>query len=65
MNKALWLQKSHLFRTDEFVCSKCAASFPKPYAVCPSCYAEMEKTKYAPSWVDEAEGLSAILDDDW
>ena len=25
----------------------------------------MKKTKYDPSWVDEAEALSALLDDDW
>jgi len=25
----------------------------------------MKKTKYDASWVDEAEGLSALLDDDW
>jgi len=25
----------------------------------------MKKAKYDPSWVDEAEGLSAIFDDDW
>jgi len=25
----------------------------------------MKKTKYDPSWVDEAESLSAILDQDW
>ena len=37
----------------------------KPYKVCPSCGAAMKKAKYAPSWVDEAEGLSALLDDDW
>ena len=24
-----------------------------------------EETEYDTSWVDEAEGLSAILDDDW
>lgn len=65
MSRAQWIQKTHLFRADEFVCSKCTASFPKPYAVCPSCGVEMKKTKYDPSWVDEAEGLSAILDDDW
>ena len=65
MSKARWIQKTHLFRADEFVCSKCEASFPKPYAVCPACGAEMKKTKYDPSWVDEAEGVSAILDDDW
>lgn len=43
----------------------CETSFLKPYAVCPACGAEMKKTKYDPSWVDEAEGLSAILDEDW
>ena len=35
----------------------------KPYKSCPSCGAIMTKSKYNPSWVDEAEGLSAILDD--
>ena len=35
------------------------------YSVCPVCQSSMKKTKYDPSWVDEAEGLSAILDDDW
>ena len=65
MSKARWIRKTHLFRMDEFVCSKCGASFPKPYVVCPSCSADMKKTKYDPSWVDEAEGLSALLDDDW
>ncbi len=65
MSKARWTQKTHLFRADEFICSKCGASFPRPCAVCPSCGADMKKTKYDPSWVDEAEGLSALLDDDW
>ncbi len=65
MSKARWTQKTHLFRADEFVCSNCGDSFPNPYAICPSCGADMKKVKYDPSWVDEAEGLSAILDDDW
>ena len=65
MNKAPWIQKTHLFRADEFFCSMCGASSHKPYSRCPSCGGEMKKTKYNPSWVDEAEGLSAILDDDW
>ena len=65
MSKARWIQKTHLFRADEFVCSMCETSFLKPYAVCPACGAEMKKTKYDPSWVDEEEGLSAILDEDW
>ena len=65
MSKAHWTQKTHLFRADEFVCSKCGASFQKPYEICPSCGSDMKKTNYDPSWVDEAEGLSAFLDDDW
>ena len=26
---------------------------------------KVENTEWDPSWVDEAEGFSAILDDDW
>ena len=32
--------------------------------VCPYCKARMGSTNYDPSWVDEAETLSALLDDD-
>lgn len=65
MKFAHWIQKSHLFRADESVCSNCGSSCNKPYSECPTCGKPMKKTKYDPSWVDEAEGLSAILDDDW
>lgn len=65
MNYAHWIQKTHLFRADEFICSSCGASYEKPYRECPDCRAPMKKTKYDPSWVDKAEGLSALLDDDW
>jgi predicted amidophosphoribosyltransferase len=54
-----------LFRADEYICSACGSSCDKPYKVCPKCAAKMKKGKYDPSWVDEAEGLSALLDDDW
>ena len=62
---AYWIHRTHLFRRDEFICSACRSVSNKPYEVCPGCGASMKKTKYDPSWVDEAEGLSAILDDDW
>ncbi len=65
MRKGRWVQKTHLFRADEFICSECRVSYPKPYSVCPSCGTDMKKTKYDPSWVDEAEGMAALLDDDW
>ena len=65
MKVAHWTQRTHLFRRDEFICSACKSSADKPYKACPTCGAPMKKTKYDSSWVDEAEGLSALLDDDW
>lgn len=65
MKSAHWTQRTHLFRADEYICSGCKAVSDKPYRICPSCGAPMKKAKYDPSWVDEAEGLSALLDDDW
>ena len=65
MKAAHWIQKTHLFRADEFICSACGAKSDKPYKVCPACGSPMKKTRYDASWVDEAEGLSALLDDDW
>ena len=65
MKAAHWTQRTHLFRSDEYICSACGASCDRPYRVCPSCGTLMKKAEYDPSWVDEAEGLSALLDDDW
>ena len=65
MKSAHWTRRTHLFRADEYICSSCKASYKKPYRECPSCGAAMKKAKYDPSWVDEAEGLSALLDDIW
>ena len=65
MKAAYWIQKTHLFRADEFICSACGSVSSKPYKVCPTCGSVMKKAKYDASWVDEAEGLSALLDDDW
>ena len=65
MKAARWLQKTHLFRADEFICSTCGFKSDKPYKVCPACGSSMKKTRYDASWVDEAEGISALLDDDW
>ena len=65
MKIAHWTRRTHLFRADEFICSACGSSCENPYTSCPVCGATMKKTKVDPSWVDEAEGLSAILDDDW
>ena len=65
MKRIHWIRKTHLFRADEYICSRCGASARKPYKVCPGCQSVMCKSRQDPSWVDEAEGLSALLDDDW
>ena len=65
MRGAHWVRKTHLFKADEYVCSACGAVSCKAYRVCPSCRAAMRKVKYEASWVDEAEGLSALMDNDW
>ena len=65
MNGVHWIRKTHLFRADEFICSRCGVSYGKPHERCPSCRSVMGGVNYDPSWVDEAEGLSALLDDDW
>ena len=65
MKPAHWTRKTHLFRADEYVCSACGAECEKPFKTCPRCGAIMGRTKYSATWVDEAEGLSALLDDDW
>jgi rubrerythrin len=58
---AYWTQHTHLFSPDEYECSACGYETDRPYRECPSCHAEMTKSKYDPSWVDEAVILD-ILD---
>ena len=55
MKSAHWLQKSHLFRADEFICSSCESKTDKPYKICPCCGSPMKKTKFEASWINEAE----------
>ena len=65
MKHVHWIRKTHLFKADEYICSRCGAAYGRPYEICPECLSVMGGAEYDPSWVDEAEGLSAILDDDW
>lgn len=65
MKPIRWIRKTHLFRADEYICSHCGATCGKPWKVCPNCQSVMGSAKYDPSWVDEAEALSAILEEDW
>lgn len=65
MKKATWIRRSHLLRKDEYICSACKKTVDKPVSVCPFCGTRMGKTKYDAGWVDEAEAMSALLDEDW
>lgn len=65
MKNAHWIQRTHLFKADEYICSVCNAVYNKPLKECPSCGTHMRKAKYDATWVDEVECLSAVFDDDW
>lgn len=60
-SKAYWIQKTHLFRSDEYICSACGCSAYRAYKKCPSCESNMSKSKYNPSWVDEAEMMDIFF----
>ena len=58
--KAYWIRRTHLFRADEFECSACRGKTRKPFVQCPFCGRKMTKSKYDPSWVDEAEMMDIL-----
>ena len=65
MKQDLWIQKTHLFSKDEYICTACRAVCDKPYRTCPVCGAEKTKVTYDASWVDEAAEMDILLGDDW
>ena len=65
MKRPYWIRQTHLFQKDQYICSNCDAACDRPYNVCPVCDVPVGNAKDEPSWVDEAEGMSALLDDDW
>ena len=56
--------REHLCDPVEYICSVCGAASEKPWEECPECGAKMKKVKYDPVYVDEAEMLDILLDDD-
>ena len=65
MKQDQWIQKTHLFGKDEYICTVCRAVCDKPYQVCPVCGAEKRSVEYNASWVDEAAEMDILLGEDW
>ena len=63
MKTAKWIEKTHLFRPDEYVCSACGASFRKPAPACPHCGVKMNGGKYDPHHIDELEAMDMLFGD--
>ena len=62
--KPHWIEREHLFDGTEYVCSCCGASFEEPWEECPACGVKMEKIKYDPVYVDEAEMMDILFGDE-
>ena len=58
-----WIRRTHLFRRDEYECSACGFRTDRPYRICPYCGVSMCGSRYDPTWVDEAEAVSALFED--
>ncbi len=59
-----WIRHSHLFDPDEYECSRCHAIFKKKYPSCPNCGSSLIAEREEQDWVDEAEEISWILDEE-
>ncbi len=59
---AKWIEKTHLFRADEYVCSACGYRARQPQNPCPGCGRPMKGAGYDPSWVDEMEEIDLFLE---
>ena len=63
MTKAHWIQRAHILRPDEYICSNCGGNTDRRQNECPYCGAEMRGIKYDPFEVDEMEMLEEIFND--
>lgn len=65
-NKSGWIKHSHLFDPDDYECPVCGKRFANIHTVCPSCGSTISglSKQNKPDWIDEAEELDWILDDD-
>lgn len=61
-----WIKHSHLFDPDDYECPVCGKRFKNTFSSCPSCgniiTGQSQRTQ--DDWVEEAEELYWMLDDD-
>lgn len=58
-----WIKHSHLFQSDEYVCSECGGKSTYPASICPNCKAVMKGSNDDANWVDEANIIDIIIGD--
>lgn len=56
-------QQTHILKQDEYICSNCGYKSLSPFTKCPSCKAQIIKSKYDPTWVDEIEMMDIFFGD--
>ena len=57
------IKHSHFFDPDEYECSSCGAVFKDKLNKCPNCCASFLGEKDDGGWVDEAEELDWLMED--
>lgn len=60
---ARWICRTHMFRSDEYICSNCGVVVLKPKKICPNCGCAMRGAKSDAGWVDEIEMFDAFFED--
>ncbi len=61
-----WIRHSHFFDQDDFECPVCGKRFNDMYDSCPACGNAIsgEYPDIQDDWIEEAEELDWLLDDD-
>ena len=59
-----WILHSHFMDPDEYQCSRCGAKSKRKTSTCPGCGITLRLVQDDQGWVDEAEEISWLLDDD-
>ncbi len=64
--KSGWIRYSHLFDPDDYECPVCGNRFTDTFSTCPSCgnIITGQSNRSQDDWVEEAEELDWMLDDD-